>query len=105
MNDASSDATSAYITKLINDANINAWIYGHAHDTAKIDDVLIGDHKVLVSRSNSVMLDGSGRCEDAQNGYTLLKFCRKDNEIYKVQYLSAKGGIKEKDSPFTHEEE
>lgn len=99
MNDASSDATSTYIDKLVNKANIKAWIYGHAHSTAKIDDVQIGGHKVLVSRSNSVMLNASGRCEESDNGYTLLNLCRKNNEVYKVQYLH-ENSIKDMTSPF-----
>lgn len=97
--DVSSDATSTYIEKLVDEINVKAWIYGHAHYKAKIDDVLIGNHKVLVSRSNSVMLNGAGRCDEADNGYTLLKFLRKDNEIYKVEYLQD-NNIRDKTSPF-----
>ena len=98
--DKTSDATCTYIKELVEDARIKVWLYGHAHDDAVIDDRTIGKYKVLVSRSNSVMLSGKGRCDEAQNGYTLLHFVRKNNKIVEAQFLQNDSSIKKINSPF-----
>lgn len=85
--------------KLISESKSRMWLYGHAHSGTVIDDVTIGDHKVLVSRSNSVMLNSKGRCENAQNGYTLLNLIREDNKVIAVEYLKDEN-VKRKTSPF-----
>lgn len=98
--DNTSDAVISYIEKLISESKSRVWLYGHAHSGAVIDDVTIGDHKVLVSRSNSVMLESRGRCENADNGYTLLNFIRENNKVTKIEYLDKDNNIKYKTSPF-----
>lgn len=98
--DNTSDAVAPYIEKLVSESKSRVWLYGHAHSGAIIDDITIGEHKVLVSRSNSVMLDSRGRCENADNGYTLLNFIRENNKVIKVEYLDKDNSVKYKTSPF-----
>lgn len=97
--DNTSDAVASYMEKLVSESKSRMWLYGHAHSGTVIDDVTIGDHKVLVSRSNSVMLNSKGRCENAQNGYTLLNLIREDNKVIAVEYLKDEN-VKRKTSPF-----
>lgn len=56
MVDPTSDSTDRNIRDIVNELNIKGWFEGHAHDDARIDDILIGNHKVLVSRTEPLML-------------------------------------------------
>lgn len=90
MIDSSADSTNKDIKSIINELNIKGWFEGHAHDDAYIDDVKIGDHKVLISRTEPLMLKNSEHCEGAQNGFTIFKIQREKGRVVGISYYDEK---------------
>lgn len=64
--DPTSDSTSKNIREFADAFQLKGWFYGHAHDNESIDDRKIGENKVLVSRSQSLMLENGQHCEGYQ---------------------------------------
>lgn len=90
MIDSSADGTNKDIKSIVNELNIKGWFEGHAHDDAYIDDVKIGNHKVLVSRTEPLMLKNSEHCEDARNGFTIFKLNRENGKVVNISYYDQK---------------
>lgn len=88
MADSTADSTNRNIRDIVNELNIKGWFEGHAHDDAYIDDVRIGNHKVLVSRTEPLMLKNSGHCEGAKNGFTIFKLSRKKGKVVDISYYN-----------------
>lgn len=86
MIDSSADSTNKDIKSMVNELNIKGWLEGHAHDDAYIDDVKIGNHKVLVSRTEPLMLKNSEHCEGARNGFTIIKLYRENGKVINISY-------------------
>lgn len=88
MIDRTSDSTNINITEIVNALQIKGWFYGHAHDTEIIDDRMLGDHKVLFSRTRSLMLNNNQHCEGAGNGFTLFKIHRENGKVVNISYYN-----------------
>lgn len=88
MVDSTADNTNRDIESIINQLNIKGWLEGHAHDDAYIDDIRIGNHKVLVSRTEPLMLKNSEHCEGAKNGFTIFKLSREKGKVVNISYYN-----------------
>ncbi|MBD5540648.1 MAG: metallophosphoesterase [Lachnospiraceae bacterium] len=88
MVDPTSDSTDRNIRDIVDELNIKGWFEGHAHDDARIDDILIGNHKVLVSRTEPLMLRSTELCEKANNGFTIFKLHRKKGKVINISYFN-----------------
>ena len=86
MLDTTSDATNMNIAEIVNALQIKGWFYGHAHATENIDDRMLGNHKVLFSRTRSLMLNNNQHCEGAGNGFTLFKLERENGKVVNISY-------------------
>lgn len=86
MIDSSADATDRDIKSVVNALNIKGWFYGHAHEDEFIDDKKVGSHKVLMSRTKSLMLENGQHCYGSGNGFTLFKLSRKNNKVTNISY-------------------
>ncbi len=58
-----------------------------AHGKEIIDDKMIGNHKVLVSRTRSLMLNNGQHCEGEGNGFTVFKLYRENNQVRKISFI------------------
>jgi len=88
MVDPTADSTNRNIRDIIDELNIKGWFEGHAHDDAYIDDRCIGNHKVLVSRTEPLMLKSTERCEKAKNGFTIFKLHREKGKVVNISYFN-----------------
>lgn len=88
--DPTSDSTSRNIRKIADSLQLKGWLYGHAHDNESIDDRKIGEHKVLVSRSQSLMLENGQHCDGSGNGFTLFKLYRENSKVVNISYYNEK---------------
>ena len=86
MVDSSSSSTNKDIRSIVNELNIKGWFEGHAHDDAYIDDIRIGDHKVLISRTEPLMLKNKEHCEGGKNGFTVFKLSREKGKVVNISY-------------------
>lgn len=84
--DPTSDSTSKNIREFADAFQLKGWFYGHAHDNESIDDRKIGENKVLVSRSQSLMLENGQHCEGSGNGFTLFKLYREEGKVVNISY-------------------
>lgn len=100
--DSSSDSLHKDIENISNELSVKGWLYGHSHSKRYVTDMILGNHKVFMSRTSSLMLNNTQRCEDAQNGFTVIKLYRKNGKVTKFSYFDDE---KEKSytSPFEEE--
>ena len=97
--DRSADVANRTVKDVIDNLHVKGWFYGHAHDEQFIDDQRVASKKILLSRTQSLMLKNPGVNDGAKNGFTILRLHRENNKIIKIGYFD---GEKEKcyRSPF-----
>ena len=88
MVDPTADSTNRDVRSIVDELNIRGWFEGHAHDDAYIDDIQIGNHKVLISRTEPLMLKNSEHSEGAKNGFTIFKLYREKGKVVNISYFN-----------------
>ena len=86
LGDKTSDAIDRNIKEISNALNLKGWFYGHAHEDDYIDDKMLGNHKVLHARSQSLMLENGQHCEESRNGFNLFKLTRNEGKVTNISY-------------------
>lgn len=92
MIDSTADVTNRNIKSIVNTLQVKGWFYGHAHEDESIDDKTVGDHKVLVSRTQSLMLENGQHCDESGNGFTIFRLDRKAGKVINISYYNEKKG-------------
>ena len=84
--DPTSDNIAKELENIIDVLDVKGWFYGHSHDKRYFDDKTLGNHKVILSRTSSLMLNNTQHCEGAGNGFTVMKLYRKGGKVTQISY-------------------
>lgn len=99
--DPTSDNIVKELENIIDVLDVKGWFYGHSHDKRYFDDKTLGNHKVILSRTSSLMLNNTQHCEGAGNGFTVIKLERKAGKVVQISYYDdAKETRRNYDTPF-----